>query len=134
MAIFNLRATVPLAACLIVLAFLTACSSAGRTIVTTLKSQSIPRDATASLIVKSVTRKPNKFQFEIEQLLRKDLSTGLVDAGIFRSVSNPSNEADYQIDARIEGIRIISVGQRIWMGFMSGRSYEIGRASCRERV
>lgn len=123
MATTKLRAIIPFATCLVVLTLMAACSSAGRTTVAIQKSHSIPHEATASLLVKSVTRKPYGYQIQIEQLIRKDLSTGLVDAGIFKSVSNRSNESDYQIDARIEKVRIRSPATRVLFGFMAGRSY-----------
>jgi hypothetical protein len=123
MMISNLITSIPRAAGIISLALLAACSSAGKTEITTPKILSIKHEATASLVVKSSTRKPNKYQSQIEQLLRKDLALGLVSAGIFKSVSKTSIGVDYQIDLRIEKIRVISAGQRIWLGVFSGRSY-----------
>ncbi|MDA1326105.1 MAG: DUF4410 domain-containing protein [Proteobacteria bacterium] len=121
--ICNLRVLAPLAACLISLAFLTGCSSKGHLTVSAPKTQSIPRGATASLTVKTVIRKANKFQDRIEQLLRKDVSSGLVAAGIFKAVSNTPTPTDYQIDIRINEMRVISTGQRLWLGAFSGRSF-----------
>lgn len=123
MAITRLRATIPLATCLVVLALMTACSSAGRTKVAVPKSHSIPHEATSSLLVESVTKKSYQYQIQIEQLIRKGLSTSLVNSGIFKSVSNRSSDSDYRIDARIQRIRIRSPAARVLFGFMAGRSY-----------
>ena len=102
MAITKPRATIPFVTCLVVLALMTACSSASRTNVTMQKSHSISREATAALNVTSVTGTPYAHQFEIEQLLRADLSRHLVNSGVFRSVSGRANESDYHIDLRIQ--------------------------------
>ena len=128
----NLRASIPLTACLISLALLSACSSVGRTTTATPKTHSIPHEATATLIVKSATPKPNKFQFEIEQLLRKDLALELVNAGIFKSISNLSDASDYRIYVQIDDILIISGGQRFWLGLLASRSHVEVHVTVRE--
>ena len=134
MATNRLRASVPFAACLVALALMTACTSASRTTVAMHKSQSIPREASASLNVVSVAGTPYGHQFEIEQLIRADLSRRLVDSGVFRSVSGRSDESDYHIDLRIEKVRITSPGARIMFGSMAGRSYIQVRVEVRDTI
>ena len=123
MTILRSRRAVPLTTCLVVLALLAACSSAGRTTVEIKKTQEIPQNSTATLQVASVTKKPHKYQFEIEQLIQKDLSAGLVNAGLFKAVDRQSNASDYRIDLQIERVRIRSATARVLFGFMAGRSY-----------
>lgn len=114
---------ISLLACFVALTFIAGCSSVGRTSVTTQTPVSIPHEATASLLVKYTAKNSNKYQVQIQQLLSKDLATGLVSAGIFRLVTRVANAADYKIDARIEGVRIISGGQRFWLGAFAARSH-----------
>ena len=101
---------------------MTACSSADRTTVVVPKSHSIPHEATSSLLVETVTKKPYEYQIQIEQLIRKNLSTSLVDNGIFKSVSNRSSDSNYRIDAQLKKGRIRSPAARVMFGFMAGRS------------
>ena len=124
----KLRSPISLAICLLMLVFVTACSSVGRTTVTTQKSQSIPPGASASLVVKPATAgqegiKYKGYEYEISQLIRKDLAVGLVKNSIFKSVvSNPA-KADYLINIDIEKVRIMSPANKAIFGFLSGRSY-----------
>lgn len=120
--VLRVQAIRPYIVCIFLLTILAACSSVGRTTVGVQKAHVIEPGASAVLAIKSSVRKPGRYQGEAESRLRSQLSTGLVNAGVFRTISGSAEDADYRIVVRIDKVRIRAVATRIWLGAFAARS------------
>jgi len=108
--------------CLPALLLLAACSSTGQTSVKSQKSAAIPSAATAVLKVTADLRKEHRYKDRAVETIQKQLTDGLVSAGVFRSVLASPAVADYEVNVRINRIRVVTPGGRVMFGFMAGRN------------
>lgn len=104
------------------LLLLAACSSTGQTSVKSQKSAAIPSAATAVLKVTADLRKEHRYKDRAVETIQKQLTDGLVSAGVFRSVLASPAVADYEVNVRINRIRVVTPGGRVMFGFMAGRN------------
>lgn len=109
-------------AVLAVLALLGACSSAGRTTLSEPKLEDIPADKVAALDVKAGDGETRAEYVQAASRIREQLPRRLVADGIFRSVEEGSDSADYEIDVTITKVDTTSPGARVMLGAMAPRS------------
>ena len=122
--IFSLGTSIKRAACLLGLLVLAACSSTGQTSTAVEKSVAIPSNSTAFLLVKARLKKDHRYKERVLETVSQQLSSGLVEQGVFRSVSTAAGAAPaaYTIDLTVNRIRVVTPGGRVMFGFMAGRN------------
>ena len=106
----------------VVVTALSGCSSVGKTTITTRSSLDIPSQSTAALNIGFDTDTRHQYQTEIDRRLRQELSTNLINVGIFSSVERNTGDVDYLINIRVGKISIVSPGTRLLFGILSSRS------------
>lgn len=110
-------------AALILLSFISACSSVGKTVVTKEMAQSIPAGKSVAISVTSTIQdaKPNHEKIILN--LRHELKQKLKSNKRFNSIVNAPRPADYAIDVKLVKVNIVSPAKRVMLGIMAGRSY-----------
>jgi hypothetical protein len=101
---------------------LAGCNSVGKTTITTRSSLDIPSQSTAALNIGFDTDSRNKYQTEIDRLLRKELSENLINVGIFSLVERNTGDVDYLINIRVRKISVLSPAARLLFGLLAPRS------------
>lgn len=110
------------AAVLILLGFVSACSSVGKTIVTKEMAQPIPAGKSVAVSVKSTIREVKPVHERIVLSIHQELSRKLRADKKFRSVVDAPMPADYAIDIKIVKVNIISPATRVMLGMGGWRS------------
>jgi hypothetical protein len=119
-------------AVLLVSTIAAACSSAGKTFVTTDNPEAIPAGKTVALGVKPMSMEANHLQ--ASQLLEAALAARLVADRIFKDVVEAKAAADYALDVKVTKARDVTVGARVMFGFMAPRSYVEVAVELRDRA
>ena len=109
-----------LAIVILVVSFVSACSSSGTLTITQPKTQGIIPGHTVSLSVKPDVENPLPVHQEVATRMRDRLFGKLVSEGIFKAVVHAPEPADYSMDVKIRGAREVSTGARIMLGAMIG--------------
>lgn len=111
---------IPLA--LLVLGFVSACSSSSTLTIEQALTESIPPGKTVALSVEPDVEDPNDGHRQAAQSLHAALFGRLVSDGIFKQVVNAPESADYTLDVKLQGSRKVSAAAQFWLGVMAGPS------------
>lgn len=117
------RAYLKPAAALILLGFVSACSSVGKTVVTKEMAQPIPAGKSVAVSVKSSVPDVKPVHEQIVLTIRHELKKKLKSDRRFKSVVNAPRPADYAIDVNLVQVNIVSPAKRVMLGMMAGRSF-----------
>lgn len=125
------RPIAKIVAVLLVSSFAAACSSTGKTFVTTASPESIPAGKTVSLAVQSMTAEASAQKTLVP--LQAELAARLVADRIFKDVVEPPAASDYALNVTITEARD-ATGGRIAFGFFAPRNYLTVEVELRDRA
>jgi hypothetical protein len=106
---------------------LVACSSSGKLEMARSPSEAIPTGKSVALWVRPTlpddrSKQARQAASEAADRLKSELFGRLVSEGIFNSVFQPGEPADYHLDVSVTQAKEVSQTRRFWLGTLAGRN------------